>query len=230
MSCSVAKLALPITRFSIIRPATATGILWRSSSSRVAPSRARWRSAASWSRRKSLRKATPLARSSRSLTRRSAVSSRGAWPSSSLLIQSPRDALRRGASADALLQARGDEVVEIAVEDGLGVALLDAGAQILDPRLVEHVRADLVAPADVGLLVLERLLRFVPLAQLVLVELRLEHRHGLGAIAVLRAVVLALRDDPARKVRDPHRGVGAVDVLAAGARGAIGIDAGGGRG
>ena len=55
--------------------------------------------------------------------------------------------------------------------------------------------------------------------------MRFEHGHRLGAVAVLRAVVLALHDDPRRDVRDAHRRVGFVDVLAAGARRAVGVDA-----
>src|SRR5262245_27932876 len=223
MSWSVAKLALPMTRLSIIRPATVTRTGRPSSSSLVAAPCVRCRSAARCARQKSLGKATPRARNSASFPRRSAVSSRPGWSSASLLI--PRPSSGGGSRADAALEACGDEVVEVAVEHRLGVPLLDPGAQILDPRLVEHVRTDLVTPADVGLLVLERLLRFVALAQLLLVELRLEHRHRLGAVAVLRAVVLALHDDAARNVRDPHRRVGAVDVLAAGAGGPVGIDA-----
>ncbi len=54
-------------------------------------------------------------------------------------------------ASNALLQAGFDEVVQIAVEHRLRVADLIVGAQILDARLVEHVRADLMAPADVGL-------------------------------------------------------------------------------
>jgi hypothetical protein len=42
---------------------------------------------------------------------------------------------------------------------------------------------------------------------------------------VLRALVLALDDDARRQVRDAHGGVGLVDVLAAGAGGAVGVDA-----
>src|SRR3989454_2052834 len=125
----------------------------------------------------------------------------------------------------SLLEARSDEVVEIAVEHRLRVAGLDAGAQVLDARLVEHVAADLVAPADVGLLLLELRLLGAALAQLGLVELRFQHRHRLGAVAVLRAVVLALHDDAGGQVGDAHRAVGAVDVLAASARGAVGVDA-----
>jgi len=61
------------------------------------------------------------------------------------------------------------------------------------------------------------------LPQFQLVEARFQHRHRLGAVPVLRAVVLALHHDPARQVRDAHRGIGAVDVLPAGARGAVGV-------
>jgi len=41
---------------------------------------------------------------------------------------------------------------------------------------------------------------------------------------VLRALVLALHDDARGDVRDPHGGVGAVDMLAARAAGAIRVD------
>src|SRR6201999_2677348 len=44
------------------------------------------------------------------------------------------------------------------------------------------------------------------------------------AVGGLRALVLALHDDPARTVRDAHRGVGLVDVLPTGARSAVGVD------
>ncbi len=47
----------------------------------------------------------------------------------------------------------------------------------------------------------------------------------MGAVLVLRALALALHDDAAWAVGDAHRAVGLVDVLAAGARGAIGVDA-----
>src|SRR5579872_2707455 len=51
----------------------------------------------------------------------------------------------------------------------------------------------------------------------------LEERERAGAVLVLRALVLALHHDAARQVGDAHRGVGLVDVLAAGARGAKGV-------
>src|SRR6188474_1578859 len=96
----------------------------------------------------------------------------------------------RSSARDALLQAGLDEGVEVAVEHFLGVADLYVGAQVLDPALVEHVAADLVAPADVGLRILELLLRRHADAHLVLVEARAQHLPGLVAVPVLRAVVL----------------------------------------
>src|SRR5499427_1922111 len=117
-----------------------------------------------------------------------ACSLRGARVGSGLRAWSPRIGLQ------ALLQAGLDESIEVAVEHLLRVADLEVGAQILDAALVEHVAADLVAPADVGLGILELLLLLALLAHLVLVEAALQHRPRLVAIAVLRAVVLALHD------------------------------------
>jgi hypothetical protein len=56
-------------------------------------------------------------------------------------------------------------------------------------------------------------------------ELGLQQRHGPGAVLVLGALVLALHDDARGQVGDAHRRVGLVDVLAAGAAGAVGVDA-----
>src|SRR5690606_30338948 len=50
------------------------------------------------------------------------------------------------------------------------------------------------------------------------------HVHRRGTVLVLAAVVLAGDDDPGRQVGDADRGVGSVDVLAAGARGTVGVD------
>ena len=41
---------------------------------------------------------------------------------------------------------------------------------------------------------------------------------------MLRAVVLTLHHDSGQLMRDPHRAVGAIDVLPAGAGGAVGVD------
>src|SRR5690606_11654964 len=54
------------------------------------------------------------------------------------------------ARLQAGLQARLHELVQVAIEHLLRVGTLEAGAQVLDAALVEHVVADLAAPADVG--------------------------------------------------------------------------------
>jgi hypothetical protein len=59
-----------------------------------------------------------------------------------------------------LLETGFDEHIEVAIEYRLRIAGLDIGAQILDARLIEYIGADLAAPADIGLAVLDRLLRF----------------------------------------------------------------------
>src|SRR5439155_1132722 len=55
-------------------------------------------------------------------------------------------------------------------------------------------------------------------------ELGAQHRHRRLAVLGLRALVLALHDDAGGPVRDAHRRVGLVDVLAAGARRAVRVD------
>ena len=117
------------------------------------------------------------------------------------------------------------EAVEVAVEHAVGVADLEVGAVVLDHRVrVQDVGADLRAEVDVlRLAALARDLLLAP-ALLGLDQLRAQHRHRGRAVRGLRALVLALDDDAARLVRDPDRGVGLVDVLAAGAGGAVGVD------
>src|SRR5258706_9013482 len=210
MSCAVAKLALPMTRLSIMRPAMVAFTAFGSISSLDFSSQAWCKSAARCSRRKSFGKATPRPRNSASLARRSAM----IWFSASFV-----DTL------NALLEARGDEIVEISVEPPLRVAFFHAGAQVLDARLVEHVGADLVSPLDVGLGGLELVAIGLELAQFQLVQARFQHRHGFRAVAVLRAIILALYHDARRQMSDAHRRVGLVDVLASGSRCAVGVDA-----
>ena len=66
------------------------------------------------------------------------------WPALFLSLAASRE-------VRASLQRCLDEAVEIAVKHGTGIADFVAGTQILDTRLVKHVAADLVAPADVAL-------------------------------------------------------------------------------
>src|SRR6266853_1668696 len=173
MSCAVAKLALPMTRLSIMRPAMVAFTAFGSISSLDLPPQAWCRSAARSSRRKSF----------------------------------------------------GNEIVEVAVEHPLRVAFLDPCAQVLDARLVEDVAADLVSPLDVGLGRLELVAVGLELTQFQLVQARFQHRHGFRPVAVLRAIILALYHDARGQMRDAHRGIGLVDVLAAGSRCAVGVDA-----
>ena len=112
------------------------------------------------------------------------------------------------------------------VEDGLGVALLDVGAVVLDQLVrMEDVAADLAAEAGVQHLApLARELGLAPLL-LVLGEAALEDPQRRLAVRELRALVLALDDDPGGEVGDADGRVGLVHVLAAGAARAVGVDA-----
>src|SRR3954447_10922750 len=127
---------------------------------------------------------------------------------------------------DPLRQRRLHERVELPVEHVGGARRLDAGAQGLDELVgLEDVGADLVAPADVGLR--RRLGTRLLLAalELGLVEAGAQHVPGRRPVLVLRALLLAGDDDAGRQMGDAHRRIGGVDVLAAGAGRAVGIDA-----
>src|SRR3569832_1917709 len=58
-----------------------------------------------------------------------------------------------------------------------------------------------------------------------ILQARRQYAHRLGAVAVLGAVVLAFDHEPGRQMGNADRGVGLVDVLAAGARRTEGVDA-----
>src|SRR3990170_3373827 len=129
-------------------------------------------------------------------------------------------------AGDALRQSRGHEPVEIAVEHVERRGRGHAGAQILDQLVgLKDIAADLVAPADVGLRRGAGVGLGLAFLQLGLIETGAKLVHRLGLVLVLRSLVLALDDDVGRQVGDPDRAVGGVDVLPAGARRAIGIDA-----
>src|SRR5690606_7307366 len=55
-------------------------------------------------------------------------------------------------------------------------------------------------------------------------QLRCQQRHGLGAVFMLGALVLALYYDSGRNMRDTNRRFGLVHVLTTSARGTIGIN------
>src|SRR4029079_2680376 len=94
---------------------------------------------------KSFGNGTPPSRSFASFARRSAISRFS--PSLSAIPL----------SLQALLEAFLEEVVADVVEHVLRTTALEIPAQILPARLVEPVGADLAAPADVGLAVLDDL-------------------------------------------------------------------------
>ena len=102
---------------------------------------------------------------------------------------------------------------------------LEGGAVVLDHRVrVQDVGADLRAEVDVLRLAALGGDLLAALGLLALQQLGAQHLHRGVLVGRLRALVLALHDDPARAVGDAHGRVGLVDVLAAGARGAIGVD------
>ena len=100
-----------------------------------------------------------------------------------------------------------------------------AGAQVLDHLIgLQDIGADLVAPADFGLgFIFARGFGFAAL-QFGFEQARFQHAHRGGAVLVLAAVILAGDDDAGGGVGDADGAVGGIDVLAAGAGGAIGVD------
>src|SRR3954470_4970109 len=64
----------------------------------------------------------------------------------------------------------------------------------------------------------------VLLLALMIVKPRAQHRHGLGAVAMLRAILLHHHDDAGWDVGDADRGLRLVDVLAAGPARPQGVD------
>src|SRR3546814_18613252 len=94
-----------------------------------------------------------------------------------------------------------------------------------DAALREVVGADALGAVAAADLALARCGAPVdlPLA-LLLVEARAQHLPRLGAVLLLRLLLLALHHDPRRQVGDPPRRVGEVDTLATGARPAVGFD------
>src|SRR6266849_1880664 len=114
---------------------------------------------------------------------------------------------------------------KIAVHDVVDLVEGETDAVVGDPSLRKIIGADAlgtVPRADqgfarggfLGLL----------LAQLPVLDACRQHREGLFLVLVLGAPVLAFHDHAGRQMRDSHGGVGLVDVLAARARGAVGVD------
>src|SRR5579863_379025 len=119
-----------------------------------------------------------------------------------------------------------NEAVQVSVEHALGVSDLHPRARVLDLLVrVQDVAPDRVsaeahvhAAALAGQLGLALLLRLLG-------EARTEDLEGGLLVRGLAALVLDRHDDVGRNVRDAHRAVGLVHVLAAGAGGAERVDA-----
>ena len=116
---------------------------------------------------------------------------------------------------NALLQTFLNKWVKVAIQHTLRIADFHIGAQIFNAALVENIRPDLVAPADVGFGVFNRLFFGVALVQLKVIQRTLQHIHRFFAVAVLASVVLALHHDIGGQMRNTHGRIGLVNVLAA---------------
>ena len=90
---------------------------------------------------------------------------------------------------------------------------------------LHDIGADLAAPADFLDLAADVGELFGILLLLQKVQLGLQHLHGLVFVLELGALVLALHHDACRKVRDTDSRGSLVDMLAARAAGAVGVDA-----
>src|SRR6266852_2368562 len=125
-----------------------------------------------------------------------------------------------------LCEQRLRQLGKIAVHDVVDLVEGETDAVVGDPSLREIISADAlgtVARADQGF-ARGGFLRLL-LAPLLVLDARGKHRERLFLVLVLRAGVLALHHDSGWKMRDSHRRVGLVDVLAAGARSAVSVDA-----
>lgn len=132
---------------------------------------------------------------------------------------------KQGSGFLLLLQGFDDQV-ELAFEDvGEGVEG-EVDAMVGEAALRVVVGADAfraVARADQGFALRRlRALRFLPFG---VKEARGKQAHGFGAVFVLRAFFLAFDDGAGGQVGDADGGVGFVDVLAACAARAVGVDA-----
>src|ERR671918_1833040 len=136
-----------------------------------------------------------------------------------------RRTARVGPRRRPLSERRLDQRPEVPVEDPVDVPDLQAGAMILDqPVRVEDVRADLGAELDVATFPSQVLDPLLTLAPGQIHEPGGEDPQGHGTVLLLRALVLAGRGNAGGDVGDPDRRVGHVDVLPAGAAGAVRLD------
>ena len=82
-----------------------------------------------------------------------------------------------------------------------------------------------MAPTHIGFCVFHLLLLGHPVTHFEFKQARLQHLHGLSAVAMLRAIVLALHHDVGGDVRNTNSRIGFVNVLTTCTAGAIGVNA-----
>src|SRR4026209_1748073 len=123
------------------------------------------------------------------------------------------------------LELRLHERVQVAIEHGGRVAGLVGSPKILDHLGgVQNIAPDLVAPARLDVLTLERSKLGLLLLEGALEQAGLQDLGRVLLVLGLRPLVLALDDDAGGQAGQAHRGVGLVDVLAARALRAVGVD------
>src|SRR6267142_42796 len=143
-------------------------------------------------------------------------------------VVTPSPLLRDGGELLGLMlgEQRLCQLTEVAIHDVVDLVEREPDAVIGDPPLREIVGADAlgaVARADEGF-ARRGFLRLL-LTQLFVLDACRQHRKRLFLVLMLRAAVLAFHHYPGRQMRDAHRRVGLVDVLAAGTGIAEGVDA-----
>src|SRR6266853_4991494 len=114
---------------------------------------------------------------------------------------------------------------QIAVHDVVDLVECETDAVVGDPSLRKIISADAlgaVPRTDQGLA--RGGFLGLLLAQLPVLDARRQHREGLFLVLMLGPSVLAFHYDAGRQMRDSHGGVCLVDVLAARARCAVGVD------
>src|SRR5436190_4437831 len=110
-----------------------------------------------------------------------------------------------------------EEVVDVAVEDVLGLGRFDAGAAVADQGVrLQDVVADLVAPGHLALLVVLLLDLGLDLLLLDGIEASLEQLHRVVVVLVLAALGATLAADSSRQMDYPHARLRLVLVLPAG--------------
>src|SRR5690606_21842528 len=102
--------------------------------------------------------------------------------------------------AGALAEIGLDEGLQVAVEHALRIAEFDAGAQILDARVIEHIVANLVAPGDLALGAVQAGHFRVALGLFHLLKLGHENADGLPLVLRLAAFIHAIGIETCRDV------------------------------